>query len=132
MVPNSPPRRTVHYSVFAEVLQHISPRLAQRTQSAGQGRGAEELPHFFSTLRNTPYADANKDDITATPTRRQSCTLEHVGNRSEVISQVNGADHTPYDVRSRNTVNEIATIDPQGAAGHESALRTLDTPFLLR
>ncbi|RLC60561.1 MAG: hypothetical protein DRI01_10040, partial [Chloroflexi bacterium] len=46
-----------------------------------------------------------------------SWSLQHVGNWSSVVSKTSGADDSPYETRTHNTVNEIAAIDPQGAVG---------------
>jgi len=82
--------------------------------------GYDNLHRLTSFKRGT--LNANKDDITGTPDRQQSWTLDHVGNWENpsglaIDSDDNGNPGTPSDERTHNSVNEVTTIDPEGAVG---------------
>ena len=77
-------------------------------------------------LTNTKRGDlnANKDGITGTPAREQTWVLDALGNWQNspssalaIDSNDSGSAGVPSDARTHNTTNEIATIDPEGAAG---------------
>jgi len=66
--------------------------------------------------------NANKDGITGTPSREQSWVLDSLGNWDNpsglaIDSNDNGNAGTPSDERTHSSVNEITTIDPEGAVG---------------
>ena len=51
------------------------------------------------------------------PARQHDWTLQVIGNWSAIASKLSGNNDTPYETGTHNTVNEIASIDPQGAVG---------------
>jgi len=94
---------------------------SNRTYQEGQVDTAEmdELYAYDTLHRLTGFERGNlnvgKDDISDTPARGQDWTLQVIGNWSAIVSKLSGADDSPYDTRTHNTVNEITALDPQSA-----------------
>ena len=86
----------------------------------------DEFYSYDTLHRLTNYKrgelNANKDGITGTPTREQTWVLDALGNWENpsglaIDSNDNGSDSVPSDARNHFSVNEIDTIDPEGAIG---------------
>ncbi|HET6455025.1 MAG TPA: RHS repeat-associated core domain-containing protein, partial [Armatimonadota bacterium] len=87
---------------------------------------ADEYYTYDTLHRLTNYKrgdlNANKDGITGTPSREQTWVLDSLGNWDNpsglaIDSNDSGSDGTPSDARTHFSVNEIDTIDPEGAIG---------------
>ena len=88
----------------------------------------DELYSYDTLHRLTAFErgdlNGNKNSITGTPTREQTWALAAIGNWQNspatslaIDSNDNGSAGIPSDARTHTSVNEIDTIDPEGAVG---------------
>ena len=103
-----------------------SDRLYQKNTLSGE-EDQSELYGYDALHRLTNFqrgtVNATDDAITGTPVREQAWVLDSLGNWEDptpglaIDSNDKGNPGTPSDARTHNSVNEISTIDPEGAVG---------------